>query len=87
MPIGVLLVITLAFMGIKRGLDTPVAAVAMALGDRSDGTILEDPVNMVVNLIDNVWKIAVEVFESRTGGGGNTGALVLHVAQLTGIAA
>jgi hypothetical protein len=83
MPIGVILVITFGIMAIKRGADWPVAVTAMSLGDRSNGTILQDPIDMVGNLWDQLWKVAIDVFSRK---GSDAGALVLHVAQMSGIA-
>lgn len=87
MPIGVILVLTFAIMAIKRGVDWPLAVTAMSLGDRSNGTILEGPVDMIGDLWDKVWKIAVEVF--NRGDSTPPAALMhqaLHVAQMTGVA-
>jgi hypothetical protein len=87
MPIGVILVLTFAIMAIRRGVDWPLAVTAAALGDRSNGTILEGPIDMIGNLWDQLWGVAVQVF-SRSGSTPN--ALMhtsLHVAQMTGVAA
>lgn len=85
MPIGALLAITITIMVIKRGVDTPVALTAAALGDKSDGTILEGPIDMIGNLLNDLWRIGLEVF--NRGGGDNPAAMAtaIHLAQAAGV--
>jgi hypothetical protein len=86
MPIAVVLVLTLAIMAMRRGVDFPLVVVACALGDKSNGTILEEPIDMAGNFVDTVWNICVQVF--NRGGEPANGAMahVLHVAQMAGVA-
>jgi hypothetical protein len=87
MPIAVTTVITFGIMAIRRGVDWPLAVVAMVLGDRSNGTILEEPVNMAGNVLDKIWQIAVSVFSG--GDKTNPAAMAqfgMHVAQTIGVA-
>lgn len=82
MPIAVLVVVTFGIMALKRGVDWPLAFVAMSVGDRSNGTIIEEPVNMIGNFIDKIWFVAVKVFG---GGDGAPAEGAMHVARMAGL--
>lgn len=81
MPIAVLVVVTFGIMALKRGVDWPLAAVAMSVGDRSDGTIAEEPVNMIGNLCDTIWHIAISVWNR----GAEPAEGAMHAARMAGL--
>jgi hypothetical protein len=86
MPPAALLVLTVVIMVMRRGADWPLVVTAAALGDKSNGTILEGPIDMIGNLWDQLWGVAVQVF-SRNGSPAALMHTSLHVAQMTGVAA
>lgn len=85
MPTGIIAVLTFGIMAIRRGVDWPLAIVAMVLGDRSDGTLAEEPINMAGNIMDKLWAVVAQIWNTSTSGGDSPAAFMFHAAQVTGI--
>lgn len=80
MPLGLLVILTFVVMGMKRGIDFPIAALAAAVGDRSNGTLIEGPVDMISQFVDIVWGAVIQMWNSTPKPVSGTG--IVHVAQM-----
>jgi hypothetical protein len=88
MPLGLVVLIVIVISALRKGTDTPQNVLCAVLGDQSDGTILERPIDMAGEFVATVWGIVSQVW-SR-GGGDNpavqNGLVFLgHVAQSSGV--
>jgi hypothetical protein len=84
MPIGLLVLLTFAIMGLRKGIDFPQCALAAAVGDHSNGTVFQEPVDMIGNFVDLVWRLVEQIW-SR--GETQQGLIhIAHAAQVMGVA-
>jgi hypothetical protein len=85
MPLGLLLILTLAIMGFRKGLDFPQCALAAALGDRSNGTIIQQPVDMIGQFVDLVWGLVNQAWSSTPKPLSEGLIHAAHVAHASGV--
>lgn len=85
MPIGLVVLIVIIISALRKGTDTPQNVLCAVLGDQSNGTILERPIDMAGEFVAVIWNLISKAWSS-SGGEAQNGLVYLgHLAQASGV--
>lgn len=65
-PIGLIALLLIVIAALRKGVDTPQMALAAVMGDESDGTALEGPVDMAGGIVSWLWSQVARAWESES---------------------